>query len=332
MTRRIPTLGAAVCLASVSLPARAEVLGNTNLEVERGPGALQCPDAPGVARAIEKVGTDAQDPESTEPLALVVRIERGSDDSYTATIEASGRKTGVRELRVPGRDCSTLVEALAVTLAILMDWTIREPEPPPLIEEPPLPTPPPAVVEPSRPTPVAPQLPQPAPTTRWSVAMDGAITHGLPAGWSGWVGAALVVRRDLFEGAIGGHWAPSQDVDYEGGTIHVRWLAGHARACAWPVGDRDTVELGACFEASVAQLRGQGEGFDTDREQRRPWYALGGSVRAGGALWGPLSWGLLAGALAPLQRETFSVDGLGEGYATDRVTFFAGPQIQMTFF
>jgi hypothetical protein len=33
--------------------------------------------------------------------------------------------------------------------------------------------------------------------------------------------------------------------------------------------------------------------------------------------------------LAPLQRESFSVDNVGEAYETDRVTFFFGPQLSL---
>ena len=327
---------------SVALPSSASQVGDAELIVERGPGALACPDAPGLEDAIERVGAVPEGERPSGDLELHVQIVR-TDQGYRAVIRASGRKSGVRTLDLPGPSCDALTEAVAVTLAILMDREIREPEP----DEPPTPpTPPeqpeePSPEEPASPEPTsepaeppAPSAPPPshaaAPTashTDLGLMLGSHATHGLPEGWSGLILGGAYVRTEALDVSLSGFWAPSRTVEYVSGYVDVRLLGLRLSGCGRLVGSWSAVHMAGCAEGAFAQLQGEGHGFATDRVQRRPFYALGGSVRIGGPLLGAAQWTVTVGLLAPLQSESFSVDRIGTAYESDAITFFAGPQV-----
>jgi hypothetical protein len=139
----------------------------------------------------------------------------------------------------------------------------------------------------------------------------------------------LWARKDRFNVGVDGFWAPTRPAELDPGTVDVRMLGVRFRACGRVSGTWKGLYLAGCGEAAMAQLQGQGRAYATNRVQRRPWYALGVSTRVGGLVAGPVEWAVSAGVLAPLQRETFSVDRVGQAYETDALTFFVGPLLSM---
>lgn len=334
--RSLGPFGAGVLLSSVlaAAPAWSVEVGDAEVTVERAEGASDCPGEDGFKKAIERVGTQPEGPRPSGSLTLDVRIQRVGDD-YRAEIHARGRKTGLRTLEVPGPTCSALTDAVAVTLAILMDREIRE-DAEPLPEEPPKPEPvPTAAPIVDQPPPVEPTKPARSGRPRASspistglgLSLGGAMTHGLPLGWSGMATGGFWVRHDRLDVGVSGFWAPAKEAELEPGSVDVRLLGVQLRACGRVWGQWQRLHLAGCAEAAMAQLQGQGQGYATDRVQRRPWYALGASARLGMPILGPIEGAISAGVLAPLQQESFSVDRVGQAYETDVITFFVGPQL-----
>ena len=327
---RLP-LGLGVILTLLGVCDGSEAQ-EAEVTVDRALGAEQCPDAQALQLAIERVGVVPEGPRPDGELRLHVSIGP-TGGGFRAEIRATGRKTGVRTLDVPG-DCDALTDAVAVTLALLLDRELRdsEPDPQPLPPEPepadPLPAP---VANPPQPSAREPVLPTaaPPPSSRWQggVTLGGGVTHGLPHGWSGMPDGELWVRDDAYSLALGGFWAPTRTVSFAPGTVEVRLLGGRVRGCGLAWGTWEGVHLGGCVEGVVGQLRGRGDGFATNRTQQRPWYALGASVSGGGPIHGTVGWAFGAGVLAPVQRESFSVDRVGRAYEADAVAFFAGPSL-----
>lgn len=348
------SLGAAARAACVVLLAvssvRAIEVGDAQVVVERGAGAELCPGEAGVKRAIERVGTMPEGPRPLGSLRLHVRMERMGED-YRAKIRAEGRKTGTRTLDVPGPGCSALTDAVAVTLALLMDREIREaslepeqdPLPEPTVQEPEPAGEPeremPEPVESSTAEEALAPAPAPAPraafrpssveSARLVLHLGGAVTHGLPLDTSAMVNGGVTVRQGWLGVGAEGFWGPTRSAELPPGQVNVRLAGVRLRGCGRVWGDFDALHVSGCAEAALAQLRGEGQGFATDRVQRRPWYALGLSARAGGPIAGPVAWTMTAGLLAPLQQESFSVDRIGLAYETDVVTWFAGPGVAL---
>jgi hypothetical protein len=328
-----------LCLASLVLSSafHAEAR-DVELAVDRGKGAQDCPTEEGLWRAIELVGSAPSVERPDGVLRIHVRIDR-ADGVYRAEIRASGRKTGIRTLKVPGGTCEALTDAVAVTLALLMDREIREPEPQPdpEPEEPSKPEPPAEPTVPAQEPPPEPSPPPPpelsskvpSPPVHYGIAVGGALTHGLPETLSGLADAELWGRKDWLLVGVGGFWGPTREVKLDPGAVDVRLVGARLRGCGRIWGEYDGWHGAVCAEGVVGQLRGEGKGFAEDRAQRRPWYGLGASARVGGGIHGPLGWAVTGGVLAPLQRESFSVDNVGEAYETDRVTFFFGPQLSL---
>jgi hypothetical protein len=157
--RREPAFGPSSSPAGAPLP---------RLVVARAPAASDCPDAAALAAEVaRRMGRPALDPIGIEGMpGLDVRFER-QGDAYAAVVVVRGRE---RRLADPGPGCAGLADALALTLAILLDRDAPPPLPPP----PPLRPLPPSVPPP------APRPPEAAPREpRLGVALEGAFTYGL---------------------------------------------------------------------------------------------------------------------------------------------------------
>jgi hypothetical protein len=127
---RSGALGAAIALAVSAAPARAEPL--PHLAVHRTTDVSDCPDAAALAYAVAKqmkrpaVEPDAEIPRgggssgAASPAVVAgldVQLYR-SAEGYTAVIAAAGK---TRTIADRGATCAGLGDALAITLAILLD-------------------------------------------------------------------------------------------------------------------------------------------------------------------------------------------------------------------
>jgi hypothetical protein len=170
-------LGCAFALAAWlgAPPCRADAAPLTDrgvgrIEVVRRPGASDCPDALTLSALVAKAsGRDAADyaSDANHTVRFDVVFDRG-EAGYIGTVHVSGALHGVRTLTSPESTCTTLAEAFAVTLTILLDSARGSVEP----AEPPAP----------EPAPPKPPSPPPALASTSQTAFDDAPPPGVVDG------------------------------------------------------------------------------------------------------------------------------------------------------
>lgn len=298
---------------------RAELVG---LAVHRTDDSLECPDAPRLAAMVEaQMRRPALDP-ALRPAALDVQIYR-SEAGFTAVLVA-GDKT--RHLSNKGAACAGLAEALAVTLAILLDSGIPLAQPPAPAPSSPLPTPPPqppppvATLPPQGPPPPSAPVDQapayqpldevPAPPRPWSLSLGfGAIeTVGIALPFTGGYAADFEVRasRDLaFD--VGAMYLVPRSLAFQQGQVEVSLATSYLRVCGTLLGSPARLAMGACVEPLVGVITGAGTGYQPDASVTRAWIAAGALAWAGGRVTGPFGWVAHVGVYVPFTREGFFV-------------------------
>lgn len=289
----------------MATPALAADPPPAKLGVKRAePQAKDCPDATALsARVNEITGWNAMATQSpTARLTIDVSITK-DESGFAATLRASGSRTGTRHIADIGNDCSGLAEALAVTLAIILDDERSAPSDgvPPPSEQPPRPLPTPRTETPTRP--------------KWRPYLTGVGTLGVlesPAfGVSG--GVSLALSRMIFGAELA--WLPARSFDTAPGSADVSLLFGSAYGCWQPV-VLDPAYVGVCAHVSIGRLHGEATGYDENLERSRPWIAPGIGALGGGPITGPLEWFAQAKIFLPVHRERFVIDNLGALHET----------------
>ncbi|MGK4003655.1 hypothetical protein WMF31_13575 [Sorangium sp. So ce1036] len=317
-------------LAPGSLRAdQAEGRPRPRLVVHRGPEASDCPDAPSLAVAVERMmQRPALDPVSAPvsdggvPPELEVRIHRDGP-RYTAVLQAGGRARRLSSEQAP--TCDELADALALTIAILLD---SEPAPMPELAPPPPLAPPPLAPPPAPVVPVQRATPAPAPSRveppRWDLAAElgAAQTVGMLDAFRAAVLADVSLRRGVWSAGLGAVWLPQRDITFPPGVATTQLAAATVRGCVTVAGRRDGPRLSTCAASLLGAVHGAGEGFPVNREAAVPWFAVGGAALAEGPLHGPLGWSARATLLVPVTRARFTVErgdrtGSGEMPAAD---------------
>jgi hypothetical protein len=247
-----------------------------------------------------------------EKLVLEVALSR-EDGMHRAKIHAKGTLEGVREIEDAGASCDGLAAAVTVSLSLLLDEAekaerARKAEPPP-----------------PKPTPRAPR-PVPRPKTAapasseepWHVGigLGGLVSAGLTRAFSPGVTAELDVGKGHWVAGAGALWIPQRELDVDVGSVRLGLWAGILRGC-YRLGTEPMVLFCALPAAGV--LDAEASGVENSRGARPPWFALGGSVRLQGHLAGGFGWGVEAAVLARLNRESFSIGGVGNVYDPDPV-------------
>jgi hypothetical protein len=284
-------------LAAATWPAAARAAEAPGLVVERSDGASDCPDANALAREVgQLVGrADAVRAGRTGADFFEIHIAK-NDREYRARIDVRGARVGARELADAGPSCAGLHEALALTLAILVDDRPAEPSPLP-------PTPEPA---------------SEVPAWGLGIAAGGAVTVGLSGGpWPAVVGGVELRIRPAWAIAAGGLYAPPRVIDHPPGDVTVSLGAALLRGCATlPAAFDAAAAPWLCLVGALGALSGEGSGFTADLSETRPWLAGGASLGVDGRIAGPLRW-QVGGTWVAQTREQFGVDGDGDG-ALDR--------------
>jgi hypothetical protein len=320
MVRRCCLVAAAAfgVAGTISFAARAADLPGARLRLDRSPGAEACVAEPALAEELaSRMIVSGDDPRG--PLILGVDIRR-AEDAFEATIRVEGRKEGVRSLRAAGPACDALHDALVVTLLLLLD---QDPDRPAALPVAPTPSAPPAL---PAPPPSAPSETRDRPSL-W-VSLGGAVSHGLPEGWSGAVMGDASVAWRRWEFGLGAFWAPERTIESPPGSVLVRVFGGRARGCyalgAWP-----SVRWSGCAMFVVGSLRGQGQGFTNDGSKVQPWF-LGGFASEVELVLSPRArLGFFGAALATAHTQSFFVRDLTEPYATDGVVGWLGSEVRV---
>jgi hypothetical protein len=287
---------------AIGSPARADD-PLPALIVTRAGGASDCPDAAQLAAEVARMnGAPALDAtgKTASPTRLHVEISRGLD-GYSAVIRALGARSGERRLSDAGPSCKNLADALALTLAIILDAKQASIEPTPRAFEPRLRASSESLASSNR---------------RTSGDVGAAI--GLHAGLLAETGLLFTAlgRIDLGELITleaGGFVTSEQSVDHVGsdGKLSLRLLSGFLGVCARLASDRSRIALAACAEPYLGWLRGTGAGFDHPRPaQNHVWLAGGIALDLDGAISGPLRWHVRGAGLAVVEeRFVVGVDG-----------------------
>ncbi|MBS2012550.1 MAG: hypothetical protein JST00_06675 [Deltaproteobacteria bacterium] len=269
---------------------------------------------------------DPATPASGDATISIEFAHRGS--RLQAVIRATGEKRGTRVLEDDGPSCAPLAEATALAIAILVDpeaaaaAVAKEENPPTATAE--------DGEQPIARRPIAPPRESPAPTTtgsretqrrgtRWGASIDGGagMMTGVNASVSPFFAIGLALRPvELFSFEVSALIGPSRSHDLDRGAVEVSFIGGGAAGCIWPIANAGpaAIDVGGCLGGIVTSVRGEGRGYDSDRSAARAWGALDAHLAMNGALVGPVGWGLRAGAVVPLHRESFGVAGAGTAY------------------
>jgi hypothetical protein len=307
--RRWPALLLASSVWATAGVARAEATAAT-LVVTRGAGAEDCPTAEGLAERVRAIGagrllqTNLQ-----QPSATWVYLELTHDlGRYTAFLQTRGRQQGSRTLSDVSANCASLSDAVAVTLALLLDegQPTSKPAPPPTLREPS------SAPRPSRKKP------------RYAVSLGGGVGIGLLAETTPSASAGLdtTLGPHLRLGIGAGTTLP-QRVHYLQGYTELQLSWGYARACALVGRSKSGVELSVCASPMLGALSGAGKRYDFSAKKRWLWAALAGGPELSGPLSEPSFWWISAMAIAPLTLRGFAVTVDGKRHDTFVVKSFA---------
>ena len=116
--------------------------------------------------------------------------------------------------------------------------------------------------------------------------------------------SALGLDREHWSIELGGTATLARSVRFASGTVRVGLTSGNLQLCRMIDLAGPTLRAGACARAAAGQYRGDGDGYPTTASVRIPWMAAGGGLRVGG-LWGPhLRRGVSGLLLIPVRKQT----------------------------
>jgi len=279
--------------------ARAEGPPRATLVVTRGAGADDCPNAQDLgARVLGITGRRTLETSAAHTDTWVYLEFTHDLGRYGASVQVRGRRQGARTLSDVGADCSSLADAVAVTLALFLDSDQR------------------ASVATS-PAPAPARAPRAAVTEveapQRSLVLGGGVGFGLLAQPSplATVGLGLGLGK-RFRLGVGGAATLAQRVSDANGYTELGLAYGYARGCALALGSMSGVALELCLALDVGALSGSGHGYDATERKRLLWSALSGGVQALGPLAAPSFWWFSAMAVTPLTLRGFAVTNSGE--------------------
>jgi hypothetical protein len=312
-----PLVGALATVAALvasTLPAavaRAEA-ATAVLRVDRSADASVCEDAADLAVRINRIAArDAIVQGAPAPVTLDVSFAK-SGGKLRARVAVSGASHGERELDDDGPDCGALAEAVAVSVALLLDEAPTSPRAP----EP---------RRPSKPSKVPPSRP-PLPHMMLDIAALESVGVVGPGTIGLFGGVEVRVTRYLTLGA--GALGILDDTERFGaGNLRVDLVAVRAPACfAVQAADR-SVGAELCGYPALGTMIGSGEGFVENHTVTQPWFAMGASAIGTGPIVGPLAFTGRVDLLVPIVRPSFVVEDLGGAPTRETGVAFETPPV-----
>ncbi|HEX2671601.1 MAG TPA: hypothetical protein VHM25_12050 [Polyangiaceae bacterium] len=298
-----------VCIALLHGIAHAQALDA--LGVERAPGAEDCADATNLGERIARIRGRADTPKNSH---YEVRFSRAAD-TFSASIHSGPNGEGLRVLTGRGPSCASLVQATAVTLALLLD---SDEDSAPKVE----PMPPAPAVAPRAavgprlqpPSPAAPRSPEPL---RGTVSLGAAGVAFVLRPLSPAFAAEMGLSFARFRAGLGALWIPTQSLALEPGHVDESLLAGSARACLSLARSR-RIEFDVCSGLLVGAVQARAVGFTSNEQATRSWLAVPVELSVAD-LSRAVGWELSATALGSLVHHDFQIEGLGVAYRSPRV-------------
>lgn len=319
---RVGWSSALLVLAASALfvPARARAEpGTATLYLERGDGAEGCEDAAALRERINRIAEREAIVRGAAPLRLTLRFEHTREPKgFHALLHVSSSDpeapTGNREFSDVGQTCLALDEAIAVSVALLLDNVVRAPQGIPDEPEPdPGPLRPPG-------GPVSKEYSErPRPRATFDVSaivsagIVGSSTFGLDLGFDfratkPAVGPGIAPYLTVGLGML----ALVEDVEpTAGGEVHVHLAAGRVPACFAFHLSNQAFGASFCGFPALGTMIASGRGYAQDTTAYQPWFALGASAVVDAAIIGPLSFTGRVLFVAPLVRPSFVLLRLG---------------------
>lgn len=313
----------AALVTTVANPSRADP-SRASLVVTRDDGSRECPDSGALSRRVEVVaGKSLFSSDENEARDTWVQVEFvRSISGFRAVISAHGSRVGTRALDDVGPDCTSLAEAVAVTLAILLDPATAQSDPTQpsalagvsvadqLVPEPP--ALPPPTVPPAKAPVDAPPDSMTSETERarrvFGVEAGAGATLGILDGWAPFVeGGGRARLGDVFALGVGAGYVLPDELQFAEGSVGLSLTYGYVRACA-NVLPKHRVAVEACLEPMLGALRGQGRGYENNEVQWVFWSAAAALFQSYGPISDDVFWALRARVLAPLAQRGFSVE------------------------
>lgn len=265
----------------------------TEVQAERDANAEECPD-PATFSARARHGAAEQDGRTVR-----VHFSR-SNAQYVATITTSD---GLARILVDP-SCDALAEAAAVIVQLALEGP-REPQKAPApaaTTEAKTDPPKDAVIEPSTASPLA------------FEAMAGAafgLGLGSPSAVGARIGGALVIG-DHWTVGLTGLWLAPEMQSLTNGSVDIGVLGGGLDGCGRLTLGR--FRPGLCARAEAFRLEGSARGFSQNESHSRPLYTASVLARGDVRIAGPLGLFAEAGAVVPLGKERFEIQGVGLVY------------------
>jgi hypothetical protein len=286
-----------------------------------------CPDAAAVRRALAGYLGEAPSAEAGAAVRAVARVsERGGGYRLSLRTETP---SGVTTRQTTASDCTVLVDATAVIVAIAVDPSTMlargaaapepvavepavepgpvEPEPEPVAAEPVAESAAEPVVEPAvEPVPPTP----PEPRVRFGMRVGGGVDVGVLPGLAGGVRlAGAAFGRGWRAELRGDSWFPRTTIVQDGIGGRVSLVSLGARGCGVPAVARVGLEFPLCAGLEAGAMRGDpvGDRIASPQSSRRPWLAADASA---GLAWAPrrfIALVLQAELVVPILRAGFRV-------------------------
>jgi hypothetical protein len=307
----------------------SEAQSTLALSVERQPEAEACPDAPTLRARIRRIQGREVTAQTTRYHVSFSR--RG--ETFFATI-ARRNGSSQRVLKSTQANCDALAQATAVTLALLFDSDADSAARSEAVDKQ-------DALNPKSTSNAGDAREENKATPRTTNNGDvverartrthsgqPALVNGLGAlGVSGVSGVLqpiapafvldLGVEAKRFRITLGALWLLSRTNEYGPGSVRETLISGTSRLCYATFQARPW-RVDVCSGAYFGMLHGEAAGYTRNEERRTLWLALPFEL-ALARFSSPLGWELSGGAIVPLRRHDFQVDGLGVAYESSAI-------------
>lgn len=276
-------------------PASAFELAGADVTVQKSADAAACPDAQALSRAV--LGLWMAPARIAERLQITVQFTRTAA-GFAADIHTSGAKSGTRHLETTGTSCGPLTDAVAVTLALLLDLVRVRPRAEQHVEG-----------RDFEREPVS-----AAPLTVAAAVRAGGGYGVLGPAASGLISASLSATRRRFGLEAQLFWTTPRAYAYDEGFVEVGLWGGGLDACYEATSDPSRMTLRPCAGVRVGSLSGSGARFDANAHAKQAWVALAVGVHVELPLKG--RWRLVAAPslVVPAREHVFGVSGRGAAF------------------
>jgi hypothetical protein len=275
---------------------------------------------------LARIGADA-------PRRLEAEIDVEKSAAATFSLSLSTRLDGVSgERRFEGSSCQAVIEAAALTLALMLNPEVEPPRRVVADEGPPAPASADARSKPARRLPERSQLPSPRPSLPFGSAAPPAPLRGTFAALAGVQAGLLPSAAPELSAAIGvstrtlgafltASYVPAQDVRLPGQDSGGRlWAASANLLGCWSalVGARGSV--GPCAGLELSRVAGRGLGVDEPDDGAIIWASVAAGVSGGLRLSPSFELRGTVLGLLPLARPEVFLDDIGQVHEPGSLT------------